>query len=143
MHTYKQGQFCHKSTTKNIKNKHQNTIFGLCSKGCLLFLAGIATHGVVRQLYNSIKLEFVVLFYLPGCKAVYSALSSAACNLVNISMWQVNDGGECWRLQRNNAQQKKNTAYYSAKGILSRDLDKASHIIMPVVSDCNPLQVSV
>lgn len=50
---------------------------------------------------------------------------------------------QSWRLQRNNAQQKKNTAYYSVKGILSRDLDKAPHIIVPVVSECNPVQASV
>ncbi|TNN51784.1 hypothetical protein EYF80_038012 [Liparis tanakae] len=33
---------------------------------------------------------------------------------------------------------RKKTAYYSVKGILSRDLDKASHIIVPAEPDCNP-----
>ena len=38
---------------------------------------------------------------------------------------------------------KKNTAYYSVKGILSSDLDKAPHIIVPVVPDYTPEQASV
>lgn len=76
-------------------------------------------------------------------KAVFSALSSAACSTVNISAWQVSDGGQCTELQAAEEQWKKTTAYYSLKGILSRDLDKASHIIVPPVSDCNPERVSV
>lgn len=47
--------------------------------------------------------------------------------------------GDC----RGTMHDRRKSAYYSCKGILSRELDKASHIILPVVSDCSPQQVFV
>lgn len=81
-----------------------------------------------------------MLFYLPAYKGgllspVFLSLQLSQYFKCDKSMMVVNVQSS--RLQRNNAQQKKSTAYYWFKGILSRDLDKASHIIVPVVSACS------
>lgn len=39
------------------------------------------------------------MFHLSGHKEVYWALYLAALNIVNISVWQVNDGGQYQELE--------------------------------------------
>lgn len=56
-----------------------------------------------------------VFFYLPGYKAVYSALSLAACNSVNISVWQVNDGGQYAEATEEQCTTEKNSLLLSKR----------------------------